>query len=403
MKVVNLLTALAALVLVILMLVLGDAYLHVLTRPYVHALASVQFDQKEKGSALQREAFAQPDLLVLYGSSEVASTVIFQQYPTGFNVFRLGAGGTDCIVYLQELAGIGSDLRGKKVVISLAPGQFYFASGIRPEYYAGSFSRLHAYQVAFSTDLSSALKQGIARRMLAFPSTLSDDPLLQFSLEKLADGSPLAQVLYDIALPLGKVQLFVLGLQDDWQTFSFIEHTPGLNPGPERNTKPLDWSKLAAPAQEQSAKHATNNPFGFDNDYWKVNGSDLMALIGSESDAKFRTRMAQAQEWNDLDLLLDTLQELGAETMIISTPMPGNYYDALGISAQGRLAYYQQLEQAAKRYNTRVVDFAGQEYVKNIVSDRWSHPSPLGAVYYQQALDHFFHDELPALNASILN
>src|SRR4029453_11388503 len=56
-------------------------------------------DPKLQGVAIQREAFQQNDLLVLYGSSELIKQVpsmgveFFQEYPTGFRVFPVGKEG----------------------------------------------------------------------------------------------------------------------------------------------------------------------------------------------------------------------------------------------------------------------------------------------------------------------
>ena len=70
-----------------------------LERRYVHALAPEAFEQKTQGSAIAREAFRQPDLLPIFGSSELLVTrryakpfeagSLFRDYPTGFNVFPI--------------------------------------------------------------------------------------------------------------------------------------------------------------------------------------------------------------------------------------------------------------------------------------------------------------------------
>src|SRR3954469_20551720 len=60
-----------------------------LEQRYVHALAPEFHTSKLQGVALQRLAFQQPDLLMLYGSSELAKEMtnnpreFFADYPTG--------------------------------------------------------------------------------------------------------------------------------------------------------------------------------------------------------------------------------------------------------------------------------------------------------------------------------
>ena len=49
----------------------GATWAVALERRYAHALAPRQFHQKDRGTALQRAAFTQADLLPVYGSSEL--------------------------------------------------------------------------------------------------------------------------------------------------------------------------------------------------------------------------------------------------------------------------------------------------------------------------------------------
>src|SRR6266571_2225159 len=176
---------------------------------YIHALAPLLFNQKIVGSALQAEAFRQPDLLPLYGSSELDSYLgpynaseLFKTYPTGFTVFPIGQDGSAALIVLQDLASVGPDLRGKKVAISISLTWFIFRDALDPDYYAGNFSRLHGGELIYNTGLSFETKQAAAKRMLDIPATLENDPLLRFSVERLADGSPPSQALYYALLPM---------------------------------------------------------------------------------------------------------------------------------------------------------------------------------------------------------
>src|SRR5262249_18606854 len=176
MKQTHLRAASLALSLIACLLVGATLYANWLERRYVHVLVPAEFSQKYLGSALQRAAFDQPDLLPVYGSSEwyiqkpyqdpYRAVNIFRGEPTGFAVFPIGYGDTTDLLILQRLAAVGPKLRGKKVVISLSPTWFFERLQEPHRAYAGNFSRLHAGAVVFSTDLSFDLKQSIARRML---------------------------------------------------------------------------------------------------------------------------------------------------------------------------------------------------------------------------------------------
>src|SRR5258708_21195110 len=67
-------------------------YVRWLESRYIHTLAPMMFELKNQGTELQAEAFRQPDLLVVSGSSELDqpnyyhATNLFQNYTTGFTV-----------------------------------------------------------------------------------------------------------------------------------------------------------------------------------------------------------------------------------------------------------------------------------------------------------------------------
>lgn len=80
-------------------------------------------------------AFKLSDYLPLYGSSELGSYELqkrvktkpgdfFITQPTGFIAYPIGRGGTTPLVMLQEIASIGKDVRGHKIVIVLSPNWF---------------------------------------------------------------------------------------------------------------------------------------------------------------------------------------------------------------------------------------------------------------------------------------
>src|SRR5262249_1363986 len=110
MKQTHLRAASLALSLIACLLVGATLYANWLERRYVHVLVPAEFSQKYLGSALQRAAFDQPDLLPVYGSSEwyiqkpyqdpYRAVNIFRGEPTGFAVFPIGYGDTTDLLIL---------------------------------------------------------------------------------------------------------------------------------------------------------------------------------------------------------------------------------------------------------------------------------------------------------------
>ncbi|MCW5852213.1 MAG: D-alanyl-lipoteichoic acid biosynthesis protein DltD [Anaerolineae bacterium] len=399
--------ALTALALLLVALLAGVRYAEQAEIACVHALAPELAHQKHVGRALPRAAFQQPDLLPFYGSSELKwqtrydSKSLFTTYPTGFMVSVVGANGAASLITQQSLAAVGGAMRGKKVVVSLSPS-FFFHPMSAPVVYSGNFSRLHAFEVAFSADLSYGLKQAAARRMLDYPATLDRDPLLAFAVQRLAEDSPLSVALYYAALPLGKLQTAIIRLQDHWTTMTFLRQRSPDDPM-KRLPAEMDWDKLYRRAREATIKEAEGNPFGFNARRWMEEIETVAALDkDSLTDDEFLQTMSVSKEWTDLDLLLQTLQELGAQPLILSMPVPEKYYAHIGVSAGAVQVFYSRLRAAVDRYGFAQEDFAEFGADPYFLLDPQFHLSKAGWVHYSRTIDAFYHDQpLPSRDRSV--
>src|SRR5437660_3006117 len=193
----------------------------------IHSTAPRDFFIKNQGLAFERTATRCPDILLLYGSSELIDPVpnrasdFFSRKPTGFEVCPVGKAGTTSLIVLQKLAALGSALHGRKIAISLSPSSF-LTPDVRPDFYAGNFSLPAATGTLFSNALDLNLKAEIAKRMLQFPDTLGKDGLLRLAASCLASGRPLDRVVLMAMWPLGKLQNIILDLQDHFEALIYI-------------------------------------------------------------------------------------------------------------------------------------------------------------------------------------
>lgn len=400
MKVVHLWSGLIAILGIAAGLFLGVRYARSVEAEYIHALAPVHPPLDITGSALQEAAFEQPDLLMIYGASEVLNqkspyqaSTFFKTYPAGFETYEVARGGDRMIIVAEALAALGSDIRGRKVVISYTPSQF--TSTMSPAAYAGLFSREHAYQLVFNTRLTWATKQMLATRMLQYPKTLQQDPVLQFALKQLASDTLQGHVGYDAVWPLGKLQTLVIELQDHFATVTYIRSQKKLNPQVVRHASTINWQTLAATAKTQQRAHANDNPYGFDNSIWKSKFAHFKTRPAASGDQAYLTNLDKAGEWTDFEILMRVLTELGAEPLVLGRPFPAYYDNAIGVSESARQIFYSRLDQAANQYGVPVVEFQGHEYDKYFGVDPAPHTGREGWVYVDQALDVFYHGSNP--------
>jgi D-alanine transfer protein len=366
---------------------------------------------KDQGTALQQAALETRCLLPIYGSSELTlqasynrpfhASNLFRDHPTGFTVFPVGKAETTCLIILQKLAAAGPALAGRKVAVSVTPFWFYKRLTARADGYAGNFSALHAGELAFNTRLSVQFKRDAARRMLQFPATVANRPLLKYALENLADGSRFSLACYSAILPLGKLHNAVLRCLDHWNVVTYLWKHPETTscPTPSRSRQKLDWPELHRQADALYRAHSNNNELGLDNEKWDARlRQEMLRQRNSRSDEAFLRALERNQEWLDLELLLRELNELGARPLLLSMPIHGGWYDQCGVTYSARRAYYQKLRGLCARYHAAVGDFADHDADRTFCHDHMGHPSPNGLVYCSQVLDGFFHDAIPPLS-----
>jgi D-alanine transfer protein len=344
----------------------------------IHSTAPRDFFIKNQGLAFERAAARAPDILLLYGSSELIDPIpnrasdFFSHQPTGFEVCPVGKAGTTSLIVLQKLGALGSALHGRKVAISLSPSSF-LTPAVRPDFYAGNFSLPAAGGTLFGNALDLNLKTEIAKRMLQFPDTLGKDGLLRLAASCLASGRPVDRIVLIAMWPLGKLQNMILDLQDHFEAVVYI-----LGRGkPVPNwLRPLSWHR--AHLHKRSA-----------GDGRETMTTESVDTIHPAKDAAFRARVATAGEWIDLELLFRTLTELRVRPLILS--MPIDNYVAPGVSRSAHEVYYDRMRELARRYHFPLVEFEDHDADPTFLIAHREHPTPKGWMYYNKALDNFFH------------
>ena len=354
-------------------------------RRYVHVLAPVLFLQKTQGLELQKVAFAQPDLLPFYGSSELVvsapnkATDFFQTYPSGFGVFSVGKPGSASLILLQKLAAMGSDLRGKKVAISISP-TYFFRQDVPAAYYNGNFSLLQAGEIIYSPHLSFGLKRDVARRMLRYPKTLEKSALLAFTLRRLASGSLMDRAVYYGTVPLGLLENGILRIQDHCETLLYIlKRVWRLPVAVTSSLRTVDWDGLMADATAQARKH---------------NNSDTGSVGPEKGPEMFVAGEQNAHEWIDFELLLRGLNELGARPLVLSMPIDGKYFDRFGVGRPYRDLYYKRIRGLAEVHHIPLLAFEEHDLDEDFLVAHRDHLTDKGWLYFDKALDDFFHGQL---------
>ena len=352
--------------------------------------APESFALKNQGLAFQRAAAHSPNVLPIYGSSELLvpaaperGAIFFRNAPTGFQLSPVGSGGANPLIMLQKVGALGSALRGKKVAFSLSPSWFCTAKpGLQG--YKGNFSPMAATEMVFGTGLDFDLKREIASRMLQFPSTLEQRPFLEFALERLASGRGTDRIVFCAIWPAGKIQTALFELEDHLAALHHIRHQ--MKVSPRLPAKTVDWPQFIRKASKARPVDSGNiqQPSRFNR-----------KITPGSRDVGFRSGIKSSPAWVDLELLLRCLATVQARPLILSMPLPGDFYDHAGVSRSARDDYYTKLRALVERYHFPVVEFQEHDEDPPFLIRHQSHLTAKGWVYYDRALDDFFHGRLP--------
>lgn len=345
-----------------------------LEKSTIHQTAPGDFFIKNQGLALQRAAAQTPDVLLLYGSSELIDPVpnraseFFTNGQRGFEVCPVGRAGATPLTMLQKMAALGSDLRDRKVAIFVSPS-FFFRQELDRGAYAGNFSLAAASGTIFGTALDLETKRDVARRMSSFPDTLSQSTLLKTAVDCLASDRPFDRLMFATIRPLGMLQNLVLDLQDHFESLFYI-----LSGG-----KKLSHRSVREVIQPLEA--------GEPDLYLHAKALRSFLDLGPE---KFRARIDGAHAWIDLELLFRTLAETHVNALVLSMPFDGNFYDAHGIPRFARDVYYQKLRALSARYGIELREFEDHDEDAAFQIPRREHPTVDGWTYFNRAIEDFF-------------
>jgi D-alanine transfer protein len=251
---------------------------------------------------------------------------------------------------------------------------------VHPRFYDGNFSELQARELLFSPRLSLALKREVAASMLQLPAPLEKRPALRFLLERVARATAWDRAVFLAAAPLGWLENLVAFAQDHWEAVQLIrESSKQKRRSPQ--ARKLDWPALFAEARAHTY---------VGSDDWKQ-PEKAFAEIEERGEPAFLDAVAHAQEWERLELLLRTVDELGGRPLLISPPLNGPYLDRLHVTPKARSIFYGRLEEMAARHRMMLVDFRDQENDPKFLADHHDHPSPLGWMWYNRVIDAYYH------------
>ena len=395
-----------------------------LATQYTRVLAPVNLPLKAQTLTLQRAALRQPDLLPIYGTSELyccgdtlTGPQFFQQAPTGFALFAVGYPITGDLFFAQTFGALGNDLRGRRIVLSDSPW-FTADEGVGRDAYDHTFSPEIAETFTFDAPIPAALRAAVARRMLDYPETLTEHPVLRLGLRALSGNTRWSHAEYDALEPIGRLVTWIAQLDDARATVRLLRNGPWSPAQVDDLPRQVDWAWELRSATALAAAESSNNPFGIANRHWTNctdveppgQCADALALYQAKRSNRAGTVYAYptawaegtiaSPGWGDLRLELQVLRGVGAQPLVWMQPMQGAYDDYTPISAQVRSLVYSRFQQIAAEAGVPATTFDRHD-ADPLFMVTFAHFSPRGWLYADRMLDLFWHGHLDVSAAGL--
>jgi poly-D-alanine transfer protein DltD len=288
------------------------------------------------------------------------------------------------------LGSLGSAVRGRRIVISLS-GSWFLGDQIRfnSVNFRTHFSELQTGDLAFRSGLPLELRRRFARRILSYKPLSEIDPLLGTVLTCLAEQCALERLVPALT-PLWLLQSLPRRARDYAQLNAELR---SAGP-PVRVASSIDWEDLQQKNDSLWKVQSSSNQFGIQDSIWNEFHAKLLASKNSMGDSVFVSTMERTSIWEDLDLLLATLEALGARPLVLNTPLKGVYWDHVGVSAAARGRLYNRFEAVTAPYHVPTRNFREFDEDPYFLSEPRSHLSGKGWAVYDRTINAFYHDSL---------
>lgn len=337
-------------------------------------------DQVLKGTLIQDKMYESDAYYPIYGSSELEkddpfnpALLINNDKNISEKPFLIGTGGSTDLVNAVELGSQYDNLKGKKIAFIVSP-QWFTNNGLTSENFKARIAKGQLNQLFKQNNLSPELKQRFAKRLLQFKDA-ENKPYL----EKVAQQ------------PQNVKDTYISSFTDNQlKKIELIKAMFPLTSSPLSQVKPVtqegqSWEDIQKQAEKYGEARTKSNEFGIRDEYWDLIKSHKRKI---NRDYEFNIN---SPEFNDLALLVDTLNEVGADVEYIILPSNGKWYDYIGIDKHRRQGIYKKIKQTIVERGGDVYDMSDKDYEPYVVSDA-VHIGWKGWVYISERMNQHLQE-----------
>lgn len=332
------------------------------------------------------------DPVLVFGSSELDSCFVGEFHPAQFfrrdecanDLMVVGAINHESLWEAIELAAIAPHLEDKRIVLFPSMQWFYgdtpamaheAARHFSSEFSAGAWQAMQENEA-----LSDGVKKGLAQRVSSYGVAAAQADGGNALNTAFATVESLAsQMQADIRARLSAKKASDVGLGNSG---SMLVSVPQKDRSKAGSLTDEDWDAFKEAAATEAQERADDDSFSGPDNYagwiWRRARLQQYPQIADFSEGEF----------SDFELLLQVCEETGVQPLVILQPMKGWIYDETPIDAEVRAGFNDRIKEMCADHDFEVADFTDHDYDRYFLRD-WTHPSPLGAVYYSEAIYKF--------------
>src|SRR5699024_10408818 len=132
------------------------------------------------------------------------------------------------------------------------------------------------------------------------------------------------------------------------------------------NIKPVttqdeSWKMLHNKAEQYGTKHSQSNMFKIRDENWQLIKKHKRKV---NRDDEFNSN---SPEFKDLELLVDTMREAGADIEYISIPSNRKWYDHIGVNKDKRQKVYNKIRGTVVNRGGKIYDMTDKDYEPYVI------------------------------------
>lgn len=348
------------------------------------------------GYAEKEQAFANPKLLPILGSSELEHvnpyhpTAFFSHYPSNYTPYLVGMPGTSSLTHSFYLTSIASQMKNRKIVFIISP-QWFTQRGLSETAFEQFVSKGEIYAWLAQANPKDSSSQYLARRLLAFKGS-TDDALIKSCLVSLSKGKAIGEI----------DKVMVLAADQFWKREDSL-----FSPLSAERSKLVDGlgqakkdaallpnvqndHLLSELAVDYAQKNQNNNPFQINNKVWNTNLGHRWTKL---KDYQKSVSYLQSPEYADFQSLLNVFAKNHDDVQFIIQPVNAKWYNYTGLSISMLEDFSRKITvQLRSQGFNNIVDFTNQYKTPYFIGDT-DHFGSLGWLKASLSIQQFMKEK----------